>query len=40
MVEQMQPDGQAHVELDPDHEDLIVRSCNRLLRHAVYLSRR
>ncbi|WP_211198637.1 phosphate-starvation-inducible PsiE family protein [Ruegeria haliotis] len=35
MADQMQRNAQAHVELDPDHEDLIVRSCNRLIRHAV-----
>lgn len=25
----------AHVELDPDHEDAIVRWCNRMIRHGV-----
>ncbi|MEM8957634.1 MAG: phosphate-starvation-inducible PsiE family protein [Pseudomonadota bacterium] len=28
-------DGSAHIELDPNHEDPIVRNCNLLIRHAV-----
>ena len=24
-----------HVELDPDHPDPVVRSCNRVIRHGV-----
>lgn len=35
MTEQTHRAPQEHVELDPNHEDKIVRSCNRLIRHAV-----
>ncbi|TCL09080.1 uncharacterized membrane protein (DUF373 family) [Shimia isoporae] len=27
----------AHVELDPEHEDAVVRWCNRMIRHGVRL---
>lgn len=35
MADASQKNTQQHVELDPDHEDPIVRSCNRLIRQAV-----
>jgi len=35
MTEHMQDGPQEHVELDPHHEDLIVRGCNRVIRYAV-----
>ncbi len=35
MTDPSSNDSTAHVELDPDHEDKIVRFCNRLIRHGV-----
>lgn len=35
MSEQPQEQVAKHVELDPDHEDAIVRNCNRLIRYGV-----
>ena len=37
-MSETKPEGATgHVELDPNHEDPIVRTCNRLIRHAVRL---
>ena len=35
MNDQPQGKAPAHVELDPDHEDAIVRFCNRLIRQGI-----
>lgn len=35
MSDQPQKQIAVHVELDPDHEDSIVRWCNRMIRHGV-----
>ncbi len=33
----MSDDASRHVELDPDHEDRVVRASNRIIRHGVRL---
>ena len=35
VTENSQPKAPAHVELDPDHEDKVVRFCNRMIRQGV-----
>lgn len=35
MSDESKENQSIHVELDPEHEDVIVRMCNRLIRHGV-----